>query len=360
MIPSAAIRLYDRYSSENLPFDAESVSSTYEADRYVNIVGGRYYGMNLEVLKLINISPGSNSYADYQFVRFLPVVLVLLALILALLKIRRGNVYRYIAISGLLVALAAIPYTGWILGYFISARMISRVSWFLPLGLAGSVVVVQIQDWMKVRRDRLRRDQPSIPLDADESVSPVRSHDVFASLAEAFKSRNKPIDPFIRGILTGSVFMVILQVSVILPRSPGYFEVLDRNMQLAHVGAYIDQVTESPTTVIALGYSDQQLLPSVSAHASLISFREEKEYNPHNYFLPIEEVLMRMDDSNTIRTLDPSISSEIKCGLFDDYDVRFLLAKNELVEQYLSLMDTCKEKFVVSLVTDDLILLEYR
>lgn len=360
MIPAAAIRLYDRYSSANLPFDAESVSSTFQAERYVNIIGDRYYGLNLEVLKLINISPDSSAYSAYQVVRFLPAVLVLLALFLALFRIRGGMVYWYITTCGFLIALAAIPYTGWVLGYFISARMISRVSWFLPLGLSGGILIMLFQEWMSKNEVCLRWKESPVPSFTGENGSVAQGGSVSASFVKSFRSRDKPIDPFVRGSLTGLMFTGILLISVVIPRSSDYFEVLNRNLQLARVGAYIDRVGDSPTTVIALAYSDLQLLPSVSARASLISFREEKEYNPHNYFLPIEVVQNRVDDSNIIRSLDPSVASEDKCTLLDAYEIRFLLARIENVEQYLSLMGACKERFIVSLVTSDMILLEYR
>lgn len=329
-IPSAAIRLYDRYSSSNLPFDAESVSSTFQAERYVNVVDGGYYGLNPEALKIFNISSDNIFYSVFQYVRLLPIIIVFSALGLAVYKIKLGALYWYVAVCSLLVAFAAVPYTGWILGYFVSARMITRASWFLPVGLSGVMLIIFFAE--RTRSNPLRGFRPS----------------------------DNSLDSFARSIMTATVFASIMLAFVVTPQAAGYFAVLDRNLQLARVGEYIDRSSVSSTTVIALNYADLQLLPSVSSRASLISFREEKEYNPHNYFMPIDEVVSRLYASNTIRSLKPETSPYERCRFIDDYDVRFVLARAEHTELFLDLTVDCEKSFSISFETADVVLLEYR
>lgn len=222
------------------------------------------------------------------------------------------------------------------------------------------MLVMLFQKWMSRNKARLRWREPPVQSFVGENTSVVHGSSNSTSFVKSFRSRDLPIDPVVRGCLTGLLFTGILLISVVIPRSSNYFEILDRNLQLAHVGAYIDEVTDSPTSVIALAYSDLQLLPSVSAHASLISFREEKEYNPHNYFLPINEVQKRVSDSSAIRSLNLTVLSDEKCHLLDVYKIKFLLARIENVEQYVSQMGACKKRFMVSFETRDMILLEYR
>ncbi|PWB71732.1 MAG: hypothetical protein C3F07_13305 [Anaerolineales bacterium] len=333
LLPYVAIRRFDRYS-QAIPFDAESVITTFQAERYVNVINDRFYGLNPETLMLLNIPQESGFYPAFQIFRLVPVVLLLFALILALLKIKDGPLYWYVAACILLVAFAAIPYTGWALGYFISARMMSRVAWFSPLGLAGALAIKLI----------LGR-----PLKRFSSASP-----------KTLESGSKKSDEFAKSVVTGLAAVGILAFSVLLPNVSTYFATLDHNRQLAQVGAFIDQSTDGPTTVIALDYADIQMLPSVSAHASLISFREEKEYNPHNYFMPAEEIRRRMDASNTIRSLDPSIPEDKRCALLDEYQVQFVLAGNGNAEQFTDLTGACRRNFTVSYRTADIILLQSR
>jgi hypothetical protein len=101
------------------------------------------------------------------------------------------------------------------------------------------------------------------------------------------------------------------------------------------------------------------MLPAVSAHASLISFREEKEYNPHNYFLSVDEIKERINASNIIRSLDGTIVDE-RCLLLNMYDIRFVIAESNNAEQYVELMKPCKKDLAVVFKTKDLVMLEFQ
>ncbi|HEX2935325.1 MAG TPA: hypothetical protein VHO72_08225, partial [Bacteroidales bacterium] len=301
LLPYLGVRLSNHASQALITYDAESVSTTFQAERYVHVVSHRFYGLNPEVLKLLNIPPESNFYSSFQIFRLVPVTLVLLALILAFLKLRSGELYwGYIIICALLVAFATIPYTGWILGYFISARMLPRVSWFSPMGLAGALLITFLLEGMKLIKAREK-------------------------LVKSPEKNPRQLDSTTKGFMVELMFAAIMLVSVLFPRAEAYFEVLDSNQQLARVGQYIDQSAETFATTIALDYTTIQLLPSVSAQASLISFREEKDYNPHNYFLSIDQIHERMDASNTIRSLEASIPADERCRLLEKYHVEFVL-----------------------------------
>lgn len=335
MAPYAVMRLYEHPSQALIPFDAESVSETFQAERYVNVVSDLFYGLNPEVLKLIDISPDNSFYSAYQIFRLIPVFLAFTAAALSFRKIKEGALQWYIVTCVLLVIVAAVPYTGWILGLFISARMISRVSWFSPLGLAGALVIVLVSERLKT---------------GSIFKKPVKS-----PAPETGRS-----DEAVKGVLAGLMLTGILMVFLVLPRAPHYFEVLDHNRQLAQIGSYIDRNTSGATTVIAVDYSDIQMLPGVSAHTSLISFREEKEYNPHNYFLSVEEIHERMKDSNTIRSLDPSVSVQERCDLINGYDVEFVVARQNDASTYADLVNTCEKKIEYAFETKDMVLLEFR
>lgn len=331
ILPYMIIRFLDGYS-QKIPFDAESVSATYQVERYINIVSDKFYGLNPNTLKLMDITPEREFYFAYQILRFLPIVLVLFALILTLKKLKEGPLYWYVITCILLVAFAAIPYTGWILGYFISARMLSRVSWFLPLGLAGALVISLILE--KAPRRLFYR--PGSPLEFSDERS----------------------DEFVKSIVTALTIAGILTFSVLLFDASNYFNTLDHNSQLAKVGSFIDQNTDGTTTVIALDYADTQMLPSVSANASLISFREENDYNPHNYFMTLYEIHERMDASNTIRSLDTSIPVDRRCALVNQYNVKYVLAGTDTAELFANLTSACGVNFSVAYKTKDIILLK--
>ncbi len=331
LLPYTIIRFYD-HSNVSL-FDAKGVSTTFQVDRYVNVINDIFYGLNPDVLKLFNVSPESGFYSAFQVVRLLPVFLVLIAVFFAFRNIKDGVLCWYIIICVLLVAFATIPYTGWILGYFISVRMISRVSWFSPLGLAGTLVFIQTLEILKGRPFAGR-------------IIKVYEHQT-----ESSKNVGK-------NIMMSLVIAIIMLSSVILPRAPYYFEVLGGYKQLARIGSYIDQTTDGVATVIALEYSDTQMLPSVSAHANLISFREEIEYNGFNNFLPIDDVRAMIYASNTIRSLDSNVTSDERCFLIKKYHVRFIMARLENAHDYGSVIGACGTQINFVTETKDLVLMK--
>jgi len=230
-----------------------------------------------------------------------------------------------------LVFLAALPYTGWIIGYFVSARMISRASWFSPLGLAAALVSISLLDWLKSK----------------PGIEPGRLAKLHKTLA-----------------LSGFVFSFILispfLLSNNLPRLPAYFETLAYNKQLAQIGAYIDRNTAGQVTVIALDYWDTQLLPGVASHAVLISFREELDYNGFNNFMSLDEIHDRIYASNTIRSLEPTIPPEEKCNLIKKYNVKFVVARSDKAEDYGNLVSACGMTTEVAFETEELVLLGFK
>jgi hypothetical protein len=328
MIPYAVIRLSDSTGEVTGAFSGEQASTTFQIDRYTNIIGDVFYGLNPQVLMFLDVTAGSESHATFQLFRAAPLILLALGGVIALRRVHQGPLYWYVFSSSLLVFLATLPYTGWILGYFVSARMISRAAWFSPLGLGGILVFQSIMDWFKRISAAGKRQ---ITLDERRRV--------------------------FWGVIVVLLFVSPFLVISVLQRIPLYFERLDHNKQLAAIGHFIDNNTFSPTTVIALNYRDVQLLPAVSAHANLISFREELAYNGHNNFLPLDEIYTRIDDSNTIRSLE--LSNE-KCPLLEKYALRFIVSGIDDLERFEQTLAACHVEVERMYQGSDLVLVEIK
>ena len=165
------------------------------------------------------------------------------------------------------------------------------------------------------------------------------------------------INGTIVGLFTCLAFVSPMLVYNILPRVPNYFEKLEHNKQLAQVGSFIDQNTIVQATVIALDYWDTQLLPGVSAHSVLISFREEKDYNGFNDSLSIDVIRERIYASNVIRSLEKEVSDKERCAYIKKFDVRFVLAQPDTVEAYGDKLKKCDLVFENIYKTMNLILI---
>jgi hypothetical protein len=273
-----------------------------------------------------DLSPDDEETLVSQIFRNIPIIILVFGAIISSSRLRKGTVYWYVLSSSLVIFVAAIPYTGWILGYFVSARMLSRVSWFAPYGLAAVLVIQAVTEWLKLR---------SIMSDRKLSIPEGRGLMLGLTASLLF------VGPFLLFSLT--------------QRLPKYFQVLEHNRQITDIGAFIDKNTETYTTVIATDYKDLQLLPTASAHASLISFREELEYNGFNNFLPIDVVRERIAASTAIRFLD---LSEKKCLSLRKYEVQYVLVPLENELAYTANLQNCDVPFKVILHTKDYVLLK--
>lgn len=301
MSPYLLIRLIDFSSQAGfVAGTAQSGGGAYQIDRYTNIISDTFYGMNPRMLLFVDLELGG----VFNTFRFIPVVIGLLALIVSFIQLRKGKIYWYVFSSALLALFVAIPYTGWIFGYFTDARLIYRASWFAPLGL-GSVIILQ-------------------------SISSRVKN------LKLYSKRNNLILFF--------CFLFILPVFAFmnLPRIPKFFELLERNIQLAKIGSEIDSLSENQVVSIGLDYVDTMLLPGVSAKTILISFREEKLDNGHNHYLTEAEIEERIYASGAIRSLamDEKTNQE-RCAFINKYNVEFVIADNTNADLYLELIRKC-------------------
>jgi hypothetical protein len=334
MLPYIVIRLSDIPSKMRMPFSSEAASATFQFERYLNVVSNVFYGLNPEVLKFTDISPEIPGYTVFQFFRLTPVILAACGGVLAFFNLRKGPYYWYIFICAILLLFAALPYTGWMLGYLVTARMVPRAAWFSPLGLSSVLILKTVRDWAK-------------------------SHHVVDALGKLVPLKRPGAGVKIN-------FEIVIYLVIALPvlifslmfQAPPYFTRLDYYRQLAHAGAYIDNSTSDQVTSIALDYWDTQFLPGVSARTVLISFREETESNGFNNFLSLDEIHARNYAGNAIRSLDGTISSEERCSFMEQYNLRFVLARRDNAELFKSSVEECEIVVENVFDTDNLVLLE--
>jgi hypothetical protein len=333
MLPYVAIRFFDRSFQRNHPFDAAGASATYQFDKYINVTNNVFYGLNPEVLKFVDIPLGSNGYSAFQLFRFTPIVLVACAGILSIVNLKKGALYWYVLACASLVFFATLPYTGWILGFFVTARVISRASWFSPLGLSGVLVMLLFRSWLKALH-------------------------IINDKGRVILVKNLRLTVELIGMGGCLVFAAPMLAINLLFHSPSFFANQNYFTQLANVGTYIDEHTDNMVTGIALDYKDTQLLPGVSAHTYLISFREETDYNGFNNSFSLDEIHERINASNTIRSLDDTVPPEERCGLMQKFNVRFVLARIDNAEPFKNVIDKCNISVKDVFESGDLVLLD--
>ncbi len=141
--PSATLRFIDeRWVDQNIlglkpgltmpdTFNLDAVQDSFEIENLISYVEGTpFYGFNLDGIRI-----ATNRAPQHPLLVFLSwsyLWILGIGLLWSIFNLKTFAVAPFIAATSLLVSLGAIPYTGWLLGYFVSARMLWRIPWMLP------------------------------------------------------------------------------------------------------------------------------------------------------------------------------------------------------------------------------------
>ena len=328
LVPYLFIRMGSQM--ENVTNDV-NVVETQTLEIFNRVVEIEFHGINPELLKFSDLTIADGLWnSAYQILRYVPIVIAFTAGIIAFANLKRGPLYWYIFTSAFLIVLVLVPYTGWMLGYIVSPRMLSRAGWFSPLGLGGVLILDSA-----LKRIRSRQQVP--PADSPR-------------LGKRYSLS------FI-GMVACLLFTLPIVVSTIIPQIPAYFSNLGYYKQLAQVGAYIDQNTTGPVMTLSLAYQDSEFLPGVSANVRMIAFREQN-VNPHSYFMSTPELRARIDATKTLRTLDQTVPDEERCALLERYAIRYIVARPDQVTPFKEVVEPCQSNVTPVFSTADLHLLE--
>ena len=201
---------------------------------------------------------------------------------------------QFILSSLLLCFLAWFPLTGWIMGYFLSARMLARSVWLLPFGISAVYLLATFRDKFLVKSD-------------------TRSARIFASAWP---------------LITLTVFSMALFFLFFRENQLPDFEKFSlksiRYQGLALAGQTLDQLI--PDQAAALGSQGlNDLLPGLSWKSKLVTFRIQGPSNM-SYFTSAERETRISDTQNIFLR---STSPEDKMFLLRKYNIHFLLLQRD-------------------------------
>jgi hypothetical protein len=157
--PGAVLRFVDDSASQ-IPYDLDqALEGDGGIETRIDFISGTpFYGFPLERIQISTLNFPENKNV-LQFIFSWSYVWMLgLVFLWSLLYIRQNVSAPLLLTSSLLVLLALIPYTGWLLGYFVSARMLWRVPWVFPIGLGFLLLLQEVYNLIvnKVKIDKLR------------------------------------------------------------------------------------------------------------------------------------------------------------------------------------------------------------
>ncbi len=307
--PSASLRFVDQAWISRSVFglkpwlampDTFHLATALETPDINNLIsyieGTPFYGINLEKIRI-----KSNSTAVDPLPIFLSwsyVWILGLGFLWSLFNLKKDVAARFIAACSLLVILCAFPYTGWLFGYFVTARLLWRVLWLLPIGLISFTLLREL----------------FTALIANVSIGTrikIPSKQVlFVCLSTMCV------------VLIGyfSEFVYQYQGQSTKAQFDGYRNHLTR---FAELGYYLEYNVEQPVRFVA-PFELMNYLPGLSTKSKAVIFRV-KDWTPY----PIDE-----HEIGSIFSNDPSISMEKRMHILDKYQIKYVLIKQPSLKEY--------------------------
>ena len=304
ILPSASLRFPSLYGVKILaPFDLETAlienPDTHPiGDRISYIDGTPFYGFNLNKIR-IQIDQETPSSWPIFILSWSYLWVLIFGFLWSLSNLRQKDnaIASFIAASSIMVLLCAIPYTGWLIGYFVSARMLWRAPWLFPIGLVGFSL---IQEMSKV----------------------VLPKAIGESRRKAFTKYAPHILGFVICIVAIGYFSnyQYREKWLSFKGLNEYKAILERQAEL---GAYLETNIEQPSILLA-SEDTMNYLPGLSSKAKVVYFRSSF-FTPH----PVNRGEIR-----DILSTDENFSIKMRIKVLDKYHVQYILIEDASVYKY--------------------------
>jgi hypothetical protein len=323
LAPQIATRFVNSEAQGVVPYTPEEVLSSRGSENLIKAWGDTtFYGFHPSILAM-QVPVESNSPALTFILQWGWLLIPLLTALFAIKNIRQDSLAQYILACFILVAFAGIPFTGWILGYFVSAWLLERTTWLYPYGI-GMVFL-----GMAVGR--------SINFEARLAVWPKVFHQrTGMNLAAIFST-------------AVHIFVCLLTLLIMrgqaLPNLERFENNIQRYQQFTQVGKFLDEHISGQAYVIGTEELNDYI-PAISASAKVISYRPSDPSYP--YFYSLEERNQRYLDRRAI--LAPEVSPEERLSLIQKYDIRFIWLKQGEYYMVRQLVSKYPSHFVVEQV----------
>jgi hypothetical protein len=145
ILPVGLLRFIHVSSASTIPYDLDSALAVGAGiETRINYMAGTpFYGFNLDRIRIqFQVDPPKGWLES--ILSFSYIWIVGIGFLWSIANIKKYVFSPFIAASASLVLLSAIPYTGWLIGYFVSARMLWRTPWLVPIGLIAVVLLSEL------------------------------------------------------------------------------------------------------------------------------------------------------------------------------------------------------------------------
>jgi hypothetical protein len=294
--PQVILRFLGAQVEKNVPYSLDVILKQNGIENMITIWRGtQFYGFTPHILEMAFPYGSRFPFLD-PLLKWGWLVVPVGALIFAVRKLKQSDMARYIFSAFVLCALAGIPFTGWILGYFLSAWALERAVWLFPFGLSAVFLLSAMR----------------------EETTFGQRIDTWAKVLET-KINIPNLSLIFITVITSIVLLMFMREQG-LPDLQGFKTRANRYADIAKAGQYLDHHIQHQAFVMG---SDalNDLIPGVSSKAKLITFRTG-DFSNMSLF-PVTEIEQRISDRQMI--FSETATAEAKLDLLRKYDIRFIV-----------------------------------
>jgi hypothetical protein len=298
VLPVVFLRFIDGPSTTRYAVNLQLAIDAYGdgETRFSYIEGTPFYGFDLQRIQIQTAEPEPKNLLQIFF-SWSYLWLLGVGFLWSLFNLKKKTIAPFVTATSALVLLCGIPYTGWLLGYFVSAGMLWRSPWLMPIGLIGIVLVADLVE--------------------------------FVSQKVTAKLQSKPFrEPFILGLtsvlcIVLIAFFLVGKYNVMLPAildQTGYKKNMER---LVVLGDYLESNIKQPSIFVA-PLKLMNYLPGLSSKAKVVFFRTSR-FTPH---------AVDMDKIELVLSPQASIPIKQRLQILKQYNVQYILIDRPALKNY--------------------------
>jgi len=334
LIPQIFVRFANPDTQGTIAYAIKNANTSSGKGNLFSVLGNTmFYGFNPSILAMAvpyeSLIPFPKSILEWGWI-LIPVV----SMVFTIKHLKRNKLAQFVCAGFLLVSLAGIPFTGWILGYFVSPRMLARTTWLYPYGISTVFFLISVRDRTHLGKQISKWTQTL------QNKHRVNFSKVPKLLITTFS--------------TGILLLVMRYQN--LPNFDRLNTNTQRYQEFAHIGQFLDDRIEDRAIVIGTN-SINDYIPGLAGKAYVINFRDSKPL--YTYFYTEEERKEFLSDQDLI--LSNSVLPEVRLSLIKKYDIQYILIKggerhivNNLISTYPSRFNLIKiDRYLILEVLDN-------
>lgn len=301
LVPQIGVHLIRHEAQPTIPIDVNNLEQSQGIDSLINRVGNTpFYGFNPNILEM-NIPYADRLPISTRILSWSWIIIPILTTVVSVKGVRNNYLNQYILAATLLAVLAGFPFTGWILGYFVSAWMLERTTWLYPFGISTIILLFAIWE-----RTTLGNHLKSWKVGIHKKLQVE-----FTVLIE------------VSIWLVSTLLILLVMRKQGLPNITRLQNSTQRHQELVLLGQQIDKSAPRPVNVVGTDELND-FIPALSWKAKVISYRPEDLTYP--YFYSEEEKSTRWSDRQAIFSRE--ISPDERMEIIKKYNIRYIVLES--------------------------------